>query len=88
MAGHIADQAASDLAMGLALGPAPLGLGAGRRVIAQPGQHDQVEGLVEVAVPGPVEANPDALSGGRGDQPAQGGDTQHNESLINLPHRG
>jgi hypothetical protein len=51
LAGHVADQAASDLAVGLALGPAPLGVGAGGGVITQPGQDDQVEGLVEVAVP-------------------------------------
>ena len=52
LAGDIADQAASDFAVGLALGPPPLGIGAGRRVIAQPGQHDQVQSLVELAVPG------------------------------------
>src|SRR5215218_7882783 len=52
LAGDIADQAASDLAVGLALGAAPLGVGAGRRVIAQPGQHYQVQGLVELADPG------------------------------------
>ena len=51
LAGEVADQAASDFGVGLALGPAPLGRGAGGRVIAQPGHHDQVQGLVEVAVP-------------------------------------
>src|SRR4029453_10685586 len=35
LAGDVADQAASDLAVGLALSPSPLGIGAGRRVIAQ-----------------------------------------------------
>src|SRR4029450_10992223 len=55
LAGHVADQAASDLAVGLALSPAPLGIGAGRRVIAQPGQDDHVQGLVELTVAGAVE---------------------------------
>lgn len=39
--------AASDLMVGLALGASPLGVGADRRVIAQAGQDDQVQGLVE-----------------------------------------
>jgi len=43
--------AVHDLAVGLALGAAPLGIGAGCRVIAQPGQDDHVQGLVELAVP-------------------------------------
>src|SRR5215208_5028524 len=38
LAGDIADQAAFDLTVGLALGPAPLGIGTGRWVGAQPGQ--------------------------------------------------
>jgi hypothetical protein len=32
LAGDVADQAAFDLAVGLALGAAPLGVGAGRRL--------------------------------------------------------
>src|SRR5215218_794210 len=67
LAGHVADQAASDLAVGLALSPAPLGISAGRRVLAQPGQDDQVEGLVELAIPRPVEADPHGLAAGGGD---------------------
>ena len=61
LAGDVADQAASDFAVGLALGPAPLGIGAGRWVIAQPGQDDHVQGLVEVAVPGAVRPHPHGL---------------------------
>jgi hypothetical protein len=49
LAGDVADQAASDLAVGLALGAASFGVGAGGWVIAQPGQDDQVQGLVELA---------------------------------------
>jgi hypothetical protein len=67
LAGHIADQAASDLAVGLALGPSSLGVGPGRWVIAQPGQDDQVQGLVEVTVPRPVESVADGLAAGGGD---------------------
>jgi hypothetical protein len=44
LAGDVADQAASDLAVGLALGSSPLGVGAGGWVIAQPGRDDQVQG--------------------------------------------
>ena len=47
-AGDVADQAGSDLAVGRALSPPPLGISAGRWVIAQPGQDDQVQGLVEL----------------------------------------
>jgi hypothetical protein len=36
--------------VGLALGAASLGIGAGRWVIAQPRQDDHMEGLVELAV--------------------------------------
>jgi hypothetical protein len=55
LSGDIADQAASDFAVGLALSPPAGGVGAGRRVIAQAGQHDQVQSLVELAVAGAVE---------------------------------
>jgi hypothetical protein len=52
LAGDVADQAASDLAVGLAIGAASLRVGAGRRVMAQPGQDNHVQGLVELPVPG------------------------------------
>jgi hypothetical protein len=64
LAGDVADQAAFDLAVGLALGAPPLSVGAGRWVIAQPGQDDEVQGLVELAVSGSVEPNPDRLAAG------------------------
>jgi glycerol kinase len=59
LAGDVADQAASDFAVGFALGASPLGIGTGGWVIAQAGQDDQVQGLVELAVPGTVESNAD-----------------------------
>ena len=62
LAGDVADEAASDFAVGLALSAAPLGIGTGRWVIAQPGQDDQVEGLVELAVPGAIEPHPHRLA--------------------------
>ena len=68
LAGDIADQAASDLAVGLAIGAASLRVGAGRRVMAQPGQDNHVQGLVELPVPGAVESNPDPLARGGGDR--------------------
>jgi hypothetical protein len=51
LAGDVADQAAFDLAVGLALGAASLRVGAGGWVISQPGQDDDVERLVELTVP-------------------------------------
>src|ERR687898_603624 len=76
LAGDVADQAASDFAVGLALSPPPLGIRAGRWVIAQPGQDDQVQGLVEVAIPRAVESNPDRLAAGGRDRgrPAEHGE--------------
>jgi hypothetical protein len=62
LAGDVADQAASDFAVGLALCPASLGVGAGGRVVAEPGQDHQVQSLVELAIPGAVEANPNRLA--------------------------
>jgi hypothetical protein len=47
LAGDIADQAASELAVSLALSPSLLGRDAGRWIIEQPGQDDEVQGLVE-----------------------------------------
>src|SRR5215218_634505 len=79
LAGDVADQAASDLAVGLALSPSPLGIGAGGRVIAQPGQDDQVQGLVEVAIARAVESNPDPLARGGWDR---GGVAQHREGGL------
>jgi hypothetical protein len=77
--GDGADQAASDLTVGRALSTPPLGIGADRRVIAQPGQHDQVQGLVELAVPGAVQPHPHRLAAGRGDG---SGAAQHGEGGI------
>jgi hypothetical protein len=54
--GDIADQAVWDLAAGLALNASPLGMGASGWVMAQPGQDDQVECLVELAVAEAVAA--------------------------------
>src|SRR5215218_1505906 len=79
LAGDVADQAASDLAVGLALSPSPLGIGAGGRVIAQPGQDDQVEGLVELAVAGAIQPHPDRLAAGGWDGR---GATQHGEGGV------
>ena len=67
LAGHVADQAASDFAVGLALSPSPLGIGAGGWVIAQPGQHDQVQGLVELAIAGAIQPHPYRLAAGSRD---------------------
>jgi hypothetical protein len=43
LAGDVADQAASDLTVSLALGASALGVGAGGLVVAQPGQDEQME---------------------------------------------
>jgi hypothetical protein len=66
LAGDVADQAASDLAVGLALGASPLGISAGGWVVAQPGQDNDVQGLVEVAVAGAVEPDANGLAAGAG----------------------
>src|SRR4029453_15373482 len=79
LAGDVADQASSDLAVGLALSPPSFRVGAGGRVVAQPSQDDHVEGLVELAVPGAVEAHPDGLAAGGGDR---GGTSQHGEGGV------
>ena len=70
LAGDVADQAASDFAVGLALGPAAGGVGAGGWVVAEPGQDDDVEGLVEVAVAGAIQPHPYRLAAGGGDRAA------------------
>jgi len=46
------------------LGAAPLGVGTGRRVIAQPGQDDQVQGLVELTVPRAIQPHAHRLAAG------------------------
>src|SRR5215216_2899531 len=76
LAGNIADQTASDFPVGPALGAAPLGVGTGRRVIAQPGQDDQVQGLVELTVPRAIQPHAHRLAaGGRdGRGPAEHGE--------------
>jgi hypothetical protein len=51
LAGDVADQAAFHFAVGLAVGPPVGGVGAGGWIVRQPGQHDQVERLVEVRSP-------------------------------------
>jgi hypothetical protein len=79
LAGDVADQAASDLAVGLSLGAAPLGVGAGGWVVAQPGQDDQVQGLVELTIPGPVEPHAHRLAAGGRDG---GGTAQHGEGSV------
>src|SRR5918994_6067064 len=79
LAGDVADQAASDFAVGLALSPPPLGISTGRWVIAQPGQDDQVQGLVELAIPRTVEPNPHGLAAGGRDG---GSAAQHGEGGI------
>ena len=56
--GRLADQAAFDLAVGLALCAPSRGVGAGRWVGAEPGQDHGVQGLVELTVPGAVRAGP------------------------------
>jgi hypothetical protein len=66
LAGDVADQGAFDLAVGLTLGAPALGIGPGRRVVAQPGQDDEVQRLVELAVPEAVEPNPHGLAAGAG----------------------
>src|SRR5215204_552405 len=67
LAGEVADQAASDLAVGLALSPSPLGVAAGGRVVSQPGQDDEVQRLVELAVPEAIQPDWHGLAAGGGD---------------------
>src|ERR1035438_3230647 len=55
VAGEVALDAAADLLVGLALGPAALDVGQGRRVIAHTGDGDDVQGAVELAVAEAVE---------------------------------
>jgi hypothetical protein len=78
-AGDVADWATFDLAVGLGLGAASVGVSAGGWVGSSSGHDDQVEGLVEVAVPGPVQPNADGLATGGGDG---GGSAQHGEGGV------
>jgi len=48
--GDVALEAALDLAVGLAFGSSLLGVSASGGVVAKPGEHDDVEGSVELAV--------------------------------------
>src|SRR6266571_2150322 len=50
LAGGVTLQAADDLRLGFPFGGAALGVGAGARVRAQPGEHDPPQGMVSLAV--------------------------------------
>src|SRR5512140_1510211 len=50
LAGDVTLQAADDLRLGLPFGGAALGVGAGGRVRAQPGEHDPPQGMVGLTV--------------------------------------
>jgi hypothetical protein len=54
-------QAAADLADALALAASPRGTGTGLRIVAQPGQHNRVQGPVELAVAAAAQPMPDDL---------------------------
>ncbi len=56
LAGDVALQAADDLAVGLAFGSSSFDVGAGGGVGAESGDHDDVDGAVELAVAGAVES--------------------------------
>ena len=56
LAGDVALEAAPDLAVGSSFASPPVGVGAGCGVGAEPGERDGVEGPVELAVAGSVEA--------------------------------
>jgi len=55
LAGDVTLQAADDLRLGFPFGGAALGVGAGGRVRAQPGEHDPPQGVVGLAVTAGVE---------------------------------
>jgi hypothetical protein len=61
LAGDVALEAAPDLAVGLSFASPAVGVGAGCGVGAESGERDDVEGTVELAVTGSVEA----VSGGQ-----------------------
>src|SRR5512140_2931179 len=50
LAGDVTLQAAGDLRVGFPFGGAALGVGAGGRVRAQPGEHDPPQGMIGLAV--------------------------------------
>jgi hypothetical protein len=56
LASDVADQAAPDLPVGLALGAAAGDIGAGSRVMAPASEHDGVQRAVELPVAGPVDS--------------------------------
>jgi len=55
LAGDVTLQAADDLRLGFPFGGAALGVGAGGRVRAQPGEHDPPQGMVGLTVTAGVE---------------------------------
>ena len=55
LAGDVTLQAADDLRLGFPFGRAALGVGAGGRVRAQPGEHDPPQGMIGLAVTAGVE---------------------------------
>ena len=55
LSGDVALEASLDLAVGLSFGSASLGVGAGGGVVAEPAEHNDVQGLVELAIPVAVE---------------------------------
>src|SRR5215470_2949550 len=67
LAGDVTLEAADDFLLRQAFFGAPAGVGAGRRVPAQPGDHDPVQGVVGLAVPAGIEAVAGDLSRGCGE---------------------
>ena len=64
LAGDVALQAANDFLLGFPFGCAAFGVGAGRRIIAQAGEHDPPQGVVGLAVAARVEPAADGLARG------------------------
>ena len=85
LVGDVTDQAAFDLTVGLALGAASGGVGAGCRVDPQPDQDRGVQGLVELAVAGAIQPNPHRLARGGRDR---SGPTQHGEGGVRAAAAG
>ena len=66
LAGDVAFQAADDLGLGQSFLGSAFGVGAASWVVAEPVEHDDVEGFVGVAVPASVEpVSMDAAAAGR-----------------------
>ena len=59
-------KAPANVTIAFPLGPAPGGVGAGVQIVAQPCEHDGVQGAVELAVAAAVAAMADHLPGGGG----------------------